>query len=74
MGAACGLRRYLLEQPEDQKLTAAQVLQTVSGLKEEDALYRLILENYAMVEAGESVARLCARADQIKAQSLSQVI
>lgn len=74
MGAACGLRRYLAEQPEDQKLTAAEVLQTVSGMKENDRLYRLILENYALVEAGADVSQLCAQADQTKAESLSQVI
>ena len=74
MGAACGLRRYLLEQPEDQKLTASQVLQTVSGLKEGDALYQMILKNYALVEAGAGVDQLCAQADLTKAESLSQVI
>ena len=74
MGAACGLRRYLAEQPEDQKLTAAQVLQTVSGLAEDSPLYRLILENYALVESGADVAALCARADRVKAESLAEVI
>jgi len=70
-GAACGLRRYMRELPEGTAATPEQVLREVCGLSETDALYNMILENYAI---GPDVAALCAAADRRKAASLKNVI
>ena len=72
-GIAGGLCRYLKEAGENDPQTAEQVLQQISGLNENDKLYAMALEYYAVAKQGD-VAALGRLADRTKAQSLENVI
>ena len=75
VGAAAGLRRYLLE--NGQELTAenaGKVLEEVSGLALDAPLAVLILQRYNELCNGATIGQLCASADAVKGASLSQVV
>jgi len=75
VGAAAGLRRYLLE--NGQELTAenaGKVLEEVSGLALDAPLAVLILQRYKELCDGATIGQLCASADAVKGASLSQVV
>ena len=72
-GIAGGLCRYLKEAGENDPQSAEQVLQQISGLNENDRLYTMALEYYAVAKQGD-IAALRSLADRTKAQSLENVI
>ena len=73
-GAAAGVYRYIRENEMEQTLeTAKKVLEEVSALKE-GKLMELILNAYEKVSAGASIAQLQAYCDEIKGNSLTEVI
>ena len=75
IGAAAGLKRFLEEkgmaQTED---NAGALLAEASDLTENDPLYQLILDMYAMIRTGATAGQLRRKADAIKAASGRSII
>ena len=75
VGAAAGVRRYLAENDRAQTVeNAADVLQQVSGLDAKEALAQMILNMYALILEGASIAELRRRAGRLQAESLQNAI
>ncbi len=76
IGAAAALVRYINEAEgmEQNAENAAKVLSEVSGLEGEDALAKMILENYRLLISGKTLGELRRAADKIKARELGDVI
>ena len=74
-GAAAGLHRYIAEaNMEQSEHSAMEVLEQVSRLQPEDALTDMILRYYRMILGGCTLSELCIFADQVKHQSIGDVI
>lgn len=75
VGAAAGLHRYLNENEMAQTAeNALKVLEDVSKLTADHALTKLILDRYADIVSGATIAELCVKADNIKFASLNNVV
>ena len=75
VGAAAGLHRYIAEaNMEQSEKCAMDVLEQVSKLQSEEALTDMILRYYRMILGGCTLSELCAFADQVKHQSIGDVI
>ena len=75
IGAAAGLKRFLDEKELAQTdANAAKLLAEASGLSENDPLFTLILEMYALVRRGATAGQLRRKADAIKAASGKSII
>jgi len=75
VGAAAGLHRYLNENEMAQTAeNALKVLEDVSKLTADHALTKLILDRYADIVNGATIAELCVKADNIKFASLNNVV
>ena len=75
VGAAAGLHRYLNENEMAQTAeNALKVLEEVSKLSADHALTKLILDRYADIVNGATIAELCVKADNIKFASLNNVV
>ena len=75
VGAAAGLHRYLNENEMAQTAeNALKVLEEVSKLTADHALTKLILDRYADIVNGATIAELCVKADNIKFASLTNVV
>ena len=75
VGAAAGLHRYLNENEMAQTAeNALKVLEDVSKLSADHALTKLILDRYADIVNGATIAELCVKADNIKFASLTNVV
>ena len=76
IGAAAGVRRYIAESADlaQSKESALKVLETVSGLKQEEHLTQLILDFYGRFLAGESLQTIRRAADSLKAAKMTNVI
>ena len=75
VGAAGAVYRYLEENGPEQSMTAAEkVLKEVAHLEADNALAKLILENYGRLLAGTATAELRRNAQNTKYQSLGNVI
>jgi hypothetical protein len=56
------------------KENALKVLEDVSKLNADHALTKLILDRYADILGGATIAELCAKADAVKFASLHDVV
>lgn len=76
LGAAAAVRRYINETEglEQNEATALKVLSEVSGLEADSALTGLILPYYKAILDGTSLADLRRMADNLKSESLVNVI
>ena len=75
VGAAAGLHRYLNENEMAQTAeNALKVLEEVSKLTADHTLTKLILDRYADILSGATIAELCVKADNIKFASLTNVV
>jgi mannitol-1-phosphate 5-dehydrogenase len=75
VGAAAGLRRYLMENGQEQTVeNAGKVLEEVSELSLDAPLALLIMQRYQELCDGATIGQLCQKADAIKGASLSQVV
>ena len=75
VGAAAGVRRYLMENDKVQSVeNALEVLQQVSGLNAEDKLAQMILAMYKMILEGCTVADLRKAAGRLQAENLQNAI
>jgi len=73
IGAAAGLFRYMKE-AEDKTITAATVLENVSGLDISSELAKLILEMYELLQTGKSFGTIRRIADKKVSEKLQNVI
>ncbi len=76
VGAAAGLKRYINEAEgmEQGMESAKQVLAEVSKLDANSKLASMILDMYALILEGKSLAELLKAADEVKAASFSNII
>ena len=76
IGAAAAVKRYINEAEgmEQNVANAAAVLKEVSSLEQDSTLAQLILANYQLLLEGKTFGQIRRAADQIKAESLQNVI
>lgn len=75
VGAAAGVRRYLMENDRAQTLdNARDVLKQVSGLDKDDPLAQMILSAYQQILNGATVAQLRHEAGRLQSAHLQNAI